>query len=98
MPHRPPPQPTWVLRVLTLIFLLLSAPYYLLMPLLLHRTIVPTPSLIPDQRPHICSPVSHSHHYPHSLHVDSHHSSLTLRPSVPMSYEAQRFCVSFVYK
>jgi len=95
---RPPPQPTWVLRVPTLIYLLLFALYYLLMPLLLHRTVVPMPSLIPDWRPHICSPVSHSHRYPFSLHVDSQSSSLTIQPFVPMSYEAQRLCVSFVYK
>ena len=69
-----------------------------LMPLPLHRTIVPVPSLIPNQRPHICSPVSHCHDSPHSLHSDSHHSPLAIQPCVPMSYKAQQLCVSLLYE
>src|SRR5882724_10139266 len=95
---RPPPWPTWVLRVSTLIFLTLSAIFLLLMPLLLHRTVVLRPHIVPDWRPCICGPVPHSHHDPLSFHVDSRLSSLTVRPCVPMSYEAQRLCLSVLYR
>src|SRR5882724_9557953 len=54
---RPPPRLAWVLGVPTLISLILSACFLLLMPLLLHRTIVPRPCLIPDREPHIGGPV-----------------------------------------
>src|SRR5882724_12970999 len=69
-------------------FLCLLAIFLLLMPIPLHRTIAPRPWLVPDRRPHICGPVPHFGC--NSLHADSHHSSLTIPPCVPMSYEAQR--------
>ena len=43
-------------------------------------------------------PISHSRHYPCSLHVDSCPSSFTLWPSVPMLYEAQQLHVAFLFK
>src|SRR5882724_9419758 len=98
VPPRPPPQPTWVLRVPTLVFLILSALFLLLMPLLLHRTVAPRPSLVPNLRPCICGPVPHSHCDPLSLHADSRHSSPTIQPCVPMSYEAQQLNVYFLYR
>src|SRR5882724_9140230 len=61
----------------------------LLMPLLLYRTVVLRPFIVPDRRPCICGPVPHSRHDPLSFHVDSRLSFLTIRPCVPMSYEAQ---------
>src|SRR5882724_2666057 len=82
---RPPPRLAWVLGVLTFVPLILSARFLLLMPLLLYRTVVPRPRLIPDRESHIAFPVPHSHHHPLSLHADSCHSSLTVRPCVPMS-------------
>src|SRR5882724_7702587 len=87
---RPPPRPTWVLRVPTLVSSFLLALFLLLMPLSLHRTIVPRPCLVPDRRPHICGPVPHSRRKPLSLHAGSHRSSLTVRPCVLMSYKAQQ--------
>ena len=39
-----------------------------------------------------------SHCYPHFLHVDSHHSSLTIQPYILMLYEAQRLCASLLHK
>src|SRR5882724_3567343 len=97
-PHRPPPQLAWVLGFPTLVPLILSACFLLLIPLLLYRTIVPRPHLIPDRELHIACPVPHSRRHPLSLHVDSRHSSLTVRPCVPMSYEAQRLNVSLLYR
>src|SRR5882724_11252618 len=85
---RPPPRLAWVLGVPTLVPLILSARFLLLMPLLLYRTMVPRPHLIPNREPHIACPVPHSRHHPLSLHADSRHSSLNVRPCVPMSYEA----------
>src|SRR5882724_2916294 len=95
---RPPPQHAWALRVSTLIFLTLSALFLLLMPLPLYRTVVPRPRLIPNWKLHIACPVPHSRRHPLSLHADSCHSSLTVRPRVPMSYEAQRRGVSLLYR
>src|SRR5882724_8616541 len=68
---RPPPRLAWVLGVPTLVPLILSACFLLLMPLLLYRTVVPRPHLIPDREPHIDCPVPHSRRHPLSLHVDS---------------------------
>src|SRR5882724_12272391 len=95
---RPPPRHAWALRVSTLIFLTLSALFLLLMPLLPYRTVVPRPHLIPDRKPHIAFPVPHSRRHPLSLHADSRYSPLTVRPCVPMSYEAQRRGVSLLYR
>src|SRR5882724_6759507 len=95
---RPPPWLAWVLGVPTLVPLILSAHFLLLMPLPLYRTIVPRPHLIPDWKLHIACPVPHSRRHPLSLHADSCHSSLTVRPFVPMSYEAQRHGVSLLYR
>src|SRR5882724_378166 len=91
---RPPPRRAWVLGVPTLVPLILSAHFFLLIPLLLYRTIVPRPRLIPDRKPHIACPVSLPRHHPLSLHADSRHISLTIRPCVPMLYEAQRRGIS----
>ena len=77
---RPPPRPTWVLRVPTLIFLTLSVIFLLLMSLPLYRTIVPRPHLVPDRRPCICGPVPHSGCNPLSFHADSCPSSLLSGP------------------
>src|SRR5882724_618596 len=94
----PPPRCSWALRVSTLIFLTLSALFLLLMPLPFYRTVVPRPRLVPDRKPHIACPVPHSRRHPLSLHADSRHSSLTVRPRVPMSYEAQQRGVSLLYR
>src|SRR5882724_2624094 len=61
---RPPPRLAWVLGVPTLVPLILSARFLLLMPLPLYRTIVPRPHLIPNREPHIACPVPHSHRHP----------------------------------
>src|SRR5882724_5602034 len=56
------------------------------------------PCLVPNRRLCICGPVPHSRHNPLSLHADSCHSSLTVWPCVPMSYEAKKLGVSFLYR
>src|SRR5882724_2999167 len=94
----PPPRPTWVLGVPTLISPTLSVIFLLLMPLPLYRTIGPRSHLVLNRRPCICNPVPYSRRDPLSLHADSRPSSLTVRPFVPMSYEAQRLCPSILYR
>ena len=79
-------------------FPFLLALFRFLMPLPLHRTVVPRPCLIPNWRPCLGGPVPHSSRDPLSLHADSRCSSLTFWPCVLMSYEAQRLGVSFLYR
>src|SRR5882672_7799548 len=102
-PHRlvgrPPRQPTWALRVPTLIPHHLFLSYCMLTPFLIcSAAIARIPAAIPDLDSVVCTLVSCVHPCPRCLRADSRCSYRYLPAPAPIVYLSEQPCTVGLYK